>query len=1456
MKKWSLGYRVSTILIAIVLILGMFPVIDAAETDTWDQHYLITQAVAANGAPVSAIGNAIEYTMLKGNFFGGTLSQFTTMSSDMLGNESQPVCVWPWQIKVTGGTDFVLKITAKKDLYMNLWQYADTTSTWVGNTQISYVVENGAGQQVTLKTLSLEVNVPVTKAQYDTRLHLAEGDTAYIIYHKTDGASSTYPSNMRVTVDPAAYDPSLRTYFGTEPEETEPEVTDPEVTEPEVTEPEVTEPETVLKHTDMVSAEVAAAGAPVTAAGVTYQYLYGNLAAGEVNAFTEFSGNGSGGTNDIVGNSGGDNAVWRWQWRAGNAYDTLLKITAAENLKLSLSHPDSIPTGEIWAFHSVFTLYTANAEGELVKITEYDVESPMNTADIDEVIHVAAGDSIYLVYGLKDYGNGQVTAGLMPYFTVDPSAYDASLRTEFTTEPEETEPEITEPEVTEPEETEPDNVLKHTDMVSAEVAAAGAPVTAAGVTYQYLYGNLEAGELNAFTQFSGNGSGGTNDIVGNSGSDNAVWRWQWRAGNAYDTLLQIKATENLKLSLSHPDSIPTGEIWAFHSEFILYTADESGNLVELTRYAVESPMNTADIDEVIHMAAGDSLYLVYGLKDYGNGQVTAGLMPYFTVDTEAYDASLRTEFTTEPEETEPEITEPEVTEPEATEPDNVLKHTDMVSAEVAAGGKPVIAAGVTYQYLYGNPEKGQLKEFTQFSGNGSGGTNDIVGNANGDNAVWRWQWRAGNAYDTLLKITAAENLQLSLSHPDSIPTGEIWAFHSSFILYAVNGSGKMVKVAEYDVKSPMNTADIDEVIHMAAGDSIYLVYGLKDYGNGQVTAGLMPYFTVDTTAYDAALRTDFSAAIDPEGNKPASGSLVLEHPEMVSAQVAAKGQAISRDLVDFQYLTGDFYNGKLSGFTSFTGAGQGATNDILGNPNGANAVWRWQWRCGSNQTVLRITAKKNVAITLSAADAKQQWAAGSAYFIIAENANGEQALLRTVEVTTSMNTGGPLTVHLAKGQKMYIVYGNSYGAYEDKSPATSEFIPVFSISTASYNGAKAPYFNGKVAKPVGGKPAGGKADDSMNTDTHEEIFESDLVSEEVQLQGAPIEKGLADFQFLIGDFFRGGELLPFTEFAGTGNYEAEDSVGNPNGTNFAYRWQWRTMSYTNTILKITAKKNISLTVDQRSQITDEQWATHTTFAYVVESVEKGRLTVRQMEVKSQMDSEYMKTVVHLAEGESLYIVYYVHTGMDGHATAHYNPYFIMDTEAYDESLRTDFSVLTALSDAKEEKTQALQSLLETMLGDGTVYSETNAEKLAEIVSEAIEGFARLGSAEEVQEAYDAAVEKMEAVQTLADEAAELADYKERAKQELSEFVQKKDYSKENWQKIQEIIEEANSDIDAANKAASVSQVLAYAKAAIRKVETRKLSPVLLGGMIGGGVLVLGIVALLVRIFTKKKKKQA
>ena len=212
--------------------------------------------------------------------------------------------------------------------------------------------------------------------------------------------------------------------------------------------------------------------------------------------------------------------------------------------------------------------------------------------------------------------------------------------------------------------------------------------------------------------------------------------------------------------------------------------------------------------------------------------------------------------------------------------------------------------------------------------------------------------------------------------------------------------------------------------------------------------------------------------------------------------------------------------------------------------------------------------------------------------------------------------------------------------------------------------------------------------------------------------------------------------------------------------------------------------------------------------------------------------------------------------MDGHATAFYNPWFVLDTEAYDESQRTDFSMLTALTDAKAEKTQALQDLLEQLLGDGTIYSETNAEKLEEIVATAISGFDRLATVDEVIRAYDAAVEKMQAVQTLEDEAAELADYKQRAKQELADSVDKKNYTKENWILVQQIIEKANADIDAANKSATVSQVLALAKANIRKIEVKEGSVLLLVALIGAAVVVAGGVVVAVSAVKRKKKKQA
>ncbi|MBP3305320.1 MAG: hypothetical protein J6L24_05055 [Oscillospiraceae bacterium] len=201
----------------------------------------------------------------------------------------------------------------------------------------------------------------------------------------------------------------------------------------------------------------------------------------------------------------------------------------------------------------------------------------------------------------------------------------------------------------------------------------------------------------------------------------------------------------------------------------------------------------------------------------------------------------------------------------------------------------------------------------------------------------------------------------------------------------------------------------------------------------------------------------------------------------------------------------------------------------------------------------------------------------------------------------------------------------------------------------------------------------------------EEVMVSDIVSESVAAKGGVVSKGNADFQFLMGDFFGGGSLSPFTTFAGTGNYDPADSVGDPNGENFAFRWQWRATAKSNTILKITAKEEMMFLVEQREEIGDEQWATHSAYTYVTENPDGDRLVYREMMVKAKLEKDYIRTEIHLAKGDTLYIVYTVPAGDGGVVTAHYLPWFVMDPASYDASKRTDYSVIADLRNAKAER---------------------------------------------------------------------------------------------------------------------------------------------------------------------------
>ena len=374
----------------------------------------------------------------------------------------------------------------------------------------------------------------------------------------------------------------------------------------------------------------------------------------------------------------------------------------------------------------------------------------------------------------------------------------------------------------------------------------------------------------------------------------------------------------------------------------------------------------------------------------------------------------------------------------------------------------------------------------------------------------------------------------------------------------------------------------------------------------------------------------------------------------------------------------------------------------------------------------------------------------------------------------------------------------------------------------------------------------------------EQLDYSTMVSEEVAAGGAPISKTLVDYQFLFG-VFENGSLQAFQKWFGGGSGTPEDALAAPadaatpdNGQNVLWRWQWRAMAASATVLKITAKENMKLDITQNDTLPD-QWATHSAFRFISENADGIRMVVRRMDVVATMSPDTVKTTVHLAKGDTLYIVYAIMNGDPGTATASFIPQFSMDTAAYDAAQRPQYETVTALEDLKKEKEEALQEKYSGMVGDGTAYSTARAAELEGIVDEAVGSFADLSSEDEVNAAFEEAAAKMDAVPTLVKEKEELQAYMTKQKNDLAGYAQKEDYSTKNWKVVEEYLTQANAALDEAQTAAAVNTIIARAKANIDSV-AKKEGPGMMPWIIGGAVVLAAAVAAVVILVVVRKKR--
>ncbi len=408
------------------------------------------------------------------------------------------------------------------------------------------------------------------------------------------------------------------------------------------------------------------------------------------------------------------------------------------------------------------------------------------------------------------------------------------------------------------------------NMIAAQIANPGAAVSDANakVDYQFLHGSFDGKSLAPFTTNSGDYL-----FEGSGEPSNAVWAWQWRCDNGKDTVLKITAKENMYFNGVIQGSGQFEAGWAENTYYRFVQENAAGDRREIKRLEVKSTAYSAeDSTFTTHLAAGESLYVVYS----GGYLATASYCPWFTVNTETYDATKNPFYVAPGTDPDP---NPDPNPDPGQDVDIGLGIQGMITTEIANAGALVEDAGakVNYQFLHGSFDGKSLAPFTTNSG-------DYLFEGSGDpsNAVWAWQWRCDNGKDTVLKITARENIFFKSEIQEGGQFHAGWAIGTTYRFVQENAAGERKVVKTIEVKDVAQSVEDSTVMtHLAAGESLYIVYS----GQGLMTADFCPWFTINAGKYDAQ-SNPFYQAPEQGGSDDTGDGLVSVMFAMTAAACA------------------------------------------------------------------------------------------------------------------------------------------------------------------------------------------------------------------------------------------------------------------------------------------------------------------------------------------------------------------------------------------------------------------------------------------------------------------------------------------------------------------------------------------------------------------------------------------
>lgn len=553
-----------------------------------------------------------------------------------------------------------------------------------------------------------------------------------------------------------------------------------------------------------------------------YGVMHGDAKVGDVKPFTTYSSSSSNSTLGLTT----DNAHASEHWRIKSVKNdgVIAMFTAKEDISIDIIREN---VGGDWTQHAQIGIYKKSNDvvSTIYEKTFENDNHPKEDFSYNDIV-LATGETLYYQFIFRGTAENDTHRNMinLPKFVLE--TYEGGSTP------------VLPPVIEEEEELKPGDYSSSTSISLTDLALEVSLIEGEAVTLKDMEVNLLQGNIFASTRKFENYTINEDKSVlisdineFNSPESAAFETWRINTTSNSSAIFEIKATSDICLNITHP-SIDGGWIDNTGQYFGLYIKTNEKIYTQWSKPIIEATSQENEFGGSIMLKEGDVCYYVFGSIDGNNRNVN--IIPTFTSSTENYNEETRNE--------------------QLVVGDETITMWDALTATINNNYEDVDYNLVSYGFYYGT-----LKENTHFNyhkGDGTGTEADALWDSATENTGFiRWQMQCSSNKDAIIKITAKEDVKITLTHP--AVWADAWSTFTSVRYYAIDSEDTRVLLKNIPVQSGTDETYFALQVHLNKGETFLIDY----YTNTEEWGSLdfRPTITVSCKDFDSTKTVDYAS---------------------------------------------------------------------------------------------------------------------------------------------------------------------------------------------------------------------------------------------------------------------------------------------------------------------------------------------------------------------------------------------------------------------------------------------------------------------------------------------------------------------------------------------------------------------------------------------------------------------